>query len=284
MNRKDLTNSDYPRIDQEFLERDKEIIKTTKNIKSIPNFSNRLGGKMSYAEWAHVIGIFQTLIYQTIRQKSGNHILDVGCGTGLVGISANPYVSNGGSYTGIDIQERDILFCRKHYTEENYNFIHVNKYNRTYNRAQTKESKPWSVGNHKFDLVTGLSVWTHFREEDAIFYLKEVSRVLKKGGRAIITFFRLDEYYTETLSDRKEGEGRFHGRRQERFIFDSPAYGSSNWFAPSWTNVPEVAIGVTNPGIDLLLNESGLKLVNYFPGNWKEKPGIFFQDILVFEK
>jgi len=33
-----------------------------------------------------------------------------------------------------------------------------------------------------------------------------------------------------------------------------------------------------------LLEESGLKISNYYPGNWKENPGLYFQDIVVFQK
>jgi predicted SAM-dependent methyltransferase len=64
-------------------------------------------------------------------------------------------------------------------------------------------------------LVTALSVWTHLNEADARFYFKEISRVLKPDGKAIVTFFLLDEQY---------------------------------------------------------------------PGNWKETPGAFFQDVLIFAK
>jgi len=51
-----------------------------------------------------------------------------------------------------------------------------------------------------------------------------------------------------------------------------------------WVKVPENAIGVTPEGLTKLINSSGLKQIEYYPENWKEQPGIFFQDILIFEK
>ena len=56
------------------------------------------------------------------------------------------------------------------------------------------------------------------------------------------------------------------------------------WFSPQNLDIPEKAIGINEKGLNKLLNESGLKLIEYYPGNWKEIPGVFFQDILVFQK
>jgi SAM-dependent methyltransferase len=136
----------------------------------------------------------------------------------------------------------------------------------------------------RFDFVSALSVWTHLNEEDARFYLSEVHRVLKPNGKAIITFFLLDELYEQGVDMRSPRQGRYHMTSQDRWIFDRPAYGSDAWFHPAWVRLPEVAIGVTRAGLDRLLSSSGLELVEYYPGNWKETPGPFFQDVLVFRK
>src|SRR6202012_969565 len=93
----------FPWIDKLFREVDKEHVRRTKNLRLIPDFKNRRGGKLAYGEWAHVIGIFQTIIYQTLGKKTANNILDIGCGTGLLGISAEPFTYDGGTYTGIDV-------------------------------------------------------------------------------------------------------------------------------------------------------------------------------------
>lgn len=274
----------FPFVDRLFAKEDKTHIRRSKNIRLIPEFANRRGGKLAYAEWAHVIGIFQTLFYQQLSQKTGNHILDVGCGTGLLGISAEPFTQAGGSYTGIDVMPADIAYCKGQYTQENYHFIHFDVANPTYAKTQEAVHKPWPVQNNYYDLVSGLSVWTHLSEADGRFYFKEIARALKPGGKAIISFFYLDEAYKNSLDKRTQEEGRYHCTPQSNWVFTEAAYDSDNWLHPAHVKTPEDAIGITPKGMELMLEESGLKQVDYFPGNWKEQPGVFFQDLLVFEK
>ena len=63
-------------LDRVFRETDRTHIRRTKNIRLIPAYHDRRGGKLSYAEWAHVIGIFQTLLYQELEKKTGANILE----------------------------------------------------------------------------------------------------------------------------------------------------------------------------------------------------------------
>lgn len=235
----------YPLLDKIYLNIDRRHIRRTKNIKLIPGFKNRRGGKLSYAEWAHVIGIFQTIIYQTLENKTGNKILDIGCGTGLLGISSEPFTFDGGTYTGIDVMKYEINFCSSHFKSDHYNFIHFDVANPRYAPSQNSELKPWPIESESKDLVTALSVWTHLSEKDSMFYFKEIHRVLKKGSKAIITFFYLDEAYHDSLLKRKDDVGRFHSGNQNQMIFESKAYGSENWYCPKWVKDPEDVIGVT---------------------------------------
>lgn len=277
-------NKQVIEVDKAYLDFDKLQIRRTRNIKNIPTIINRRGGKLSYAEWAHVIGIFQTLTYQNLNKKTGNNILDVGCGTDLIGIASEPFIANGGKYIGLDVMKEDIDFCNSYYKNPAMDFTHFDVANPSYAISQDNLQKHYPIEEESQDLVTALSVWTHLSEKDAKFYFSEVSRVLKTGARAIITFFYLDENYRDSLEIRENKEGRFHSTLQNQWIFDKAAYDSENWFSPSWTKNPEDAIGITEEGLEELLDNSKLKLVEYHPGNWKEQPGIFFQDVLIFEK
>lgn len=274
----------YPKIDDVFRAIDRKHIRRTRNIKRIPEIKYRLGGKVSYAEWAHVIGIFQTLICQNLHEKKENNILDIGCGTGLVPIASEPFVSDGGKLTGLDVNARYIKYCQDSFKDSHYEFIHFNTQNEYYAVKQDKQKKKWPIEDNSQDMVTALSVWTHLNEVDAQYYMKEVYRVLKNGSRAIITFFSLDDKYKESLNSRKDELGKYHPTNQMQWIFDESAYESRDWFSPKWVKTPEAAIGIREDGINRLLSSSKLKLVNKYNGNWKEEPGIFFQDIFVLEK
>ncbi len=274
----------FPLLDKLFRKVDRQQIRRTKNIQFIPDSKRRRGGKISYAEWAHVIGIFQTIFFQTVEKKNDNHVLDIGCGTGMLGIAAKAITQENGSYIGLDVIKKDIQYCKSQYPFKNYNFMHFDVANPMYAAKQNQTLTPWPIESDSKDLVTALSVWTHLCEEDAIFYLSEVARVLKKKGKAVITFFYLDENYKSSMSKRENKPGRFHSTNQMKWIFDQPAYQSKEWFCPKWTNNPEEAIAISETALKTLLEQSGLKLKNYYSGNWKEKAGAYFQDILVFEK
>lgn len=271
----------YQELDALYLPLDKEQVRRTQNLRLIPTQDNRRGGKFSYAEWAHVIGIFQTLMLLHLEKKTGNQILDIGCGTGLLGIASEAFIADGGKYTGLDVMQADIQFCQQHYPSPAFEFIHFNVHNSMYAPKQHKELVPWPLDGQQFDVVTALSVWTHLNETDARFYLKEVKRVLKPKGKAIISFFVLDETYQASLTKRTEDLGRFHRTAQTQWIFDSSAYGSEHWRCRSYAKLPESAIGITSEGLESLLSESGLTLLEKHLGSWKEQPGLFFQDVLV---
>ena len=263
---------------------DKRFIKRGTNVDHIPTFANRRGGKSSYGEWAHTIGIFQTLLGIHTAGQSGLQILDVGCGTGLLAVASYPLLLDGGHYTGIDVQQADIDFCKRHYPADLYTFIHLDTVNAFYAPQQSPAQQRWDIADNSMDVVTALSVWTHFNEADAIFYFNEVNRVLKPGGTALITFFLLDETDAKQRPQRREQPSRFHKTPETLWIFDQVSSPSANWYHTRWAVVPESAIGVSPAGIEMLQAHTQLEWAHTYSGNWKEEFGTFFQDVLVFKK
>ncbi|GAB3281965.1 class I SAM-dependent methyltransferase [Parahaliea aestuarii] len=273
----------YALLDRAYLPLDQAQVKRTRCLQWIPLEAQRRGGKYAYAEWAHVVGIFQGLLHAHLPVAvDAPRVLDVGCGSGLMAIACEPFVAGGGHYTGLDVSGSQIEFCRNHYPRQGFEFVLHEAGNPFYSPERQAGPLPWAQADASVDMVTAVSVWTHFREQDARFYLSEVARVLRPGGRALITVFLLDDAYAARPDS--AGSSRFHGTPTERWCFDQPEGESGGWFYPAWADVPEQAIGVTRAALDALLAESGLRQLAFYPGNWKERPGAFFQDVLVLEK
>jgi SAM-dependent methyltransferase len=91
-------------------------------------------------------------------------ILDVGCGTG-----ANlELLGRFGEAEGVDVSEEALAFCRARGLERV--------------RHGAAEKLPYEDG--AFDLVTALDVVEHL--DDDVAGLREMRRVLRKGGRALL--------------------------------------------------------------------------------------------------
>ena len=64
--KKRLNTIFHTQLDTRFMAWDKPRIRRTQNLLDVPSHQYRRGGKTSYLEWGHVIGIFQTLFYQQL--------------------------------------------------------------------------------------------------------------------------------------------------------------------------------------------------------------------------
>jgi len=122
-------------------------------------------------------------------------VLDVGCGQGRM---ARPLVEvlQGGSYTGFDIDKSGIHWCRDKYVDvPHFTFDHADVFNARYNADGAVAAKDYvfPYADNRFDRIFLTSVFTHMFAEDVENYLSEIARVLKPGGKALITWFLWDE-------------------------------------------------------------------------------------------
>ena len=124
-------------------------------------------------------------------------ILDVGCGIGRMAIPLTDYISDAGSYYGIDIVKDGIKWCDEEISRRfnNFRFIHTNVFNAHYNSGGdvTASEYKFPFSDDYFDVVLLTSVFTHMRPADVENYLSEISRVLVKGGVCLITFYLINE-------------------------------------------------------------------------------------------
>lgn len=122
-------------------------------------------------------------------------VLDVGCGVGRMAVPLTRYITPPGSYEGFDVVPAGIDWCLQKITIKypHFNFQPTGVYNKVYNpqgRHKASEYR-FPFEDDSFDFVYAVSVFTHILPEDAANYVAETARVLRSGGRCLITFFLL---------------------------------------------------------------------------------------------
>ena len=125
--------------------------------------------------------------------KSGDRILDVGCGIGKLPLAILArYGPDHFQYDGFDPTYHGILWCRKRFRNyPNFRFKWINLYHPEYNKPGQFDpaSFRFQYPDSTFDFVVLMSVFTHMKLSEVANYLREIHRVLKPGGRVWASYF-----------------------------------------------------------------------------------------------
>lgn len=199
-------------------------------------------------------------------------VLDVGCGIGRIAIPLTKYLSSQGTYEGFDINPQGINWCRKKITPRypNFRFRLIDVHNPRYNpRGRFRASDfRFPYRDSSFDFVCLVSVSTHMPLKEAEHYLREVSRVLKSGGRCLNTFFLLNAESTR-LVESGVGKLRFKYRIDGCWTVDK--------------KMPELAVGYDEELVRELYERSELKIIEPIHyGSWSGRANCRgYQDMLI---
>lgn len=146
------------------------------------------------------------------KLKKNGRVLDIGCGSGIIAYPLTRYLNKKGIYEGFDINSEIINWCRSEISTKypNFHFQSVDLYNGKYNpQGQIDPVKfKFPYINNYFDLVVLSSVFTHMLPKDLEHYLSEITRVLKKGGKCVISYLLIDPT-NESLLKNKLGSVDF---------------------------------------------------------------------------
>lgn len=118
---------------------------------------------------------FRRKTLQHTQLKPGEHVLDVGCGTGVLTRLAAEEVGNDGEVIGIDASAEMIQVAKR-------------KAAKVHSNADFKlgvvESLPFE--DEYFDIVLSSMMLHHLPPELKVTGLREIFRVLKSGGRLMV--------------------------------------------------------------------------------------------------
>lgn len=168
------------------------------------------------------------------------------------------YLEDGGSYEGFDITTDEVNWCRENISTKypNFRFHRANIYSKHYNpngKVTASEYK-FPYEDMSFDFVFLTSVFTHILPQELENYLSEIVRVLKRGGKCLISFFLLNP---ESLKYSNENLGILD------FKYDFEYYRLLN------PDVPEFAVAYKESFIQSLYEKHQLKIMEPIRyGSW----------------
>jgi len=223
-----------------------------------------IGG--SYREYGDMRSNF---FIKELGLKKTDHVLDVGCGCGRIAIPLTNHIEEG-TYTGFDIMGDCVSWCQSEIQPifNNFVFEKADVYNKHYNPKGTFKAKDYifPYKENYFDFIYLSSVFTHMLPEDMEQYLREIKRVLKKGGKVAITYFIISDESNALVSN---GKSVFNFQKHD------------NLYVLSKKDV-EAGVGFTEEYIQQTYLDNNLKIEKIFKGSWcgREEFSVKGQDLI----
>lgn len=184
-------------------------------------------------------------------------VLDVGSGSGRMAVPLTNYLSDEGAYEGFDISAEAVSWCRERITAvfPNFRFQVSDIYNAAYNPQGTYPASEYRFPyeDRTFDFIFLTSVFTHLLPRDMERYFSEIARVLKPGGRCLITYFLLNEESTPMIDG---------GRGILNFAERGEHYRTIN------KSRPEDAVAYDEKFVRNLYEKYGLEIGEIYYGSW----------------
>ena len=120
--------------------------------------------------------------------KKDDYLIDVGCGSGRLAKPLAHYLA--GNYLGIDVVPELLNYARRVVARPDWRF-------------DVASGLTIPEADQKADMVCFFSVFTHLLHDETFVYLREGKRVLKSGGKIVLSFldFRIDSHWSIFQSD-----------------------------------------------------------------------------------
>jgi SAM-dependent methyltransferase len=144
------------------------------------------------------------LLESMCELRPDHAVLDVGCGCGRVALALADFLSPAGRYLGFDAGLPPVEWCKEHIEPRrpNFRFVHVDVRHPGYHPGGTvsPEVFPFPCESATFDIVLLSSIFTHLLPAAVEAYTREVARVLRPGGRCLISYLLMNEAAREAVA------------------------------------------------------------------------------------
>lgn len=191
-------------------------------------------------------------------------VLDLGCGPGAMIPSFERLLAENGRYVGADVHAPSIAWCRERTRGDARFRFEVVERESPYRTSRGSKRSLLPLERASVDLVIAKSLFTHVLAAETAALLSEIRRVLRPGGRALVTAFLF------------EGQNLPGG---PPFFRHPEAHAAVRWHQRRW---PHAAVAYERSLFEFLAGANGLVptafVAGFFPGAAAPPRG---QDILV---
>lgn len=134
-------------------------------------------------------------IVADLPDSAWEFVFDFGCGCGRLARQMLQQTPRPRRYLGVDLHAGMIRWCQSHLGSRapGFEFVHQDVRNRGLNPDGALDAAPFPAPPGSVSLLLGWSVFTHLLERPAEHYLREVARVLRPDGYALLSFFLFDK-------------------------------------------------------------------------------------------